>query len=124
MRLTRGIRINPAGLGKNSTRSCRFKIGNNMPRHFLKHPTNYEHVKVNMLVQTGAEAVDESDCANVYTRLVRICRISAAGLQSLRDDPQNNPQHRIQRYTARRMKYRSRLCTDSNQCRTWRHRKI
>lgn len=33
--------------------------------HRLKKLINHAHVEVNMLVQAGAAAVDESDCANV-----------------------------------------------------------
>ncbi len=53
-------------------------------------------VEVNMLVQAGAEAVDEGDCADVQGCLVHIGRTRAVGLQRLRDDPQEDTQHHAQ----------------------------
>ena len=41
-----------------------------------------------MPVQTGAEPVDEGDCANVQGRLVYLRRTGAARLQALGNDPQ------------------------------------
>jgi hypothetical protein len=43
-------------------------------RHFLKHPIARAELEVHMPVQAGAEPVDESDCANVQRRLVRLSR--------------------------------------------------
>ena len=40
--------------------------------------------------------MDESDCANVQRRLVHMCRTGAVGLQSLRDDPQEDAQHHVE----------------------------
>ncbi len=50
-----------------------------------------------MLVQAGAEPVDDGHCADVQACLVRIGRTRAVGLQALRNDPQKNTQHHAQR---------------------------
>jgi hypothetical protein len=39
-------------------------------RHFLKHAIDCADVKVHMLIEAGAEPVDEGDCANVQCCLV------------------------------------------------------
>ena len=49
-----------------------------------------------MLIETGAETVNEGHCADVQVRLVCIGRARAMGLQVLRNDPQENAQHHIQ----------------------------
>jgi hypothetical protein len=68
-----------------------------LARHFLKHAIDCAHMEVHMLVQTGAEPVDEGDCADIQACLVRIGRTRAVGLQALRNDPQKNTQHYAQR---------------------------
>ena len=65
-------------------------------RHFLKHAIYHTDVEVHMPVQTGAEAVDEGDCANLQRRLVHTCRTKAMVLQALRNHPQENAQHHAQ----------------------------
>ena len=41
-----------------------------LARHFLKHAIDCADVEVHMLIEAGAEAVDEGDCANVQWCLV------------------------------------------------------
>jgi hypothetical protein len=65
-------------------------------RHFLKHPIDCAYVEVHMAVQAGAEAVDKSDCANVQGRSVHLRRTGAVGLQSMRNDAQENAQHHVE----------------------------
>ncbi len=67
-----------------------------LARHFLKHAIDCADVEVNMLVQAGAKAVDEGDCADVQSCLVWVLRAGAVGLQRLRDDPQEDTQHHAQ----------------------------
>jgi len=43
-------------------------------------------MEVHMLIQAGAESVDESNCADVQGGLVHIRRTGAVGLQALRND--------------------------------------
>jgi len=66
-------------------RSCISSIAL-LARHFLKHAIDCADMEVHMLVQTGAKAVDEGDCAYVQCCLVHIGRTRAVGLQRLRDD--------------------------------------
>lgn len=40
--------------------------------HFRKHAIDYPDVRVHMLIRAGAEAVDEGDCADVQSCLVRV----------------------------------------------------
>jgi hypothetical protein len=47
-------------------------------------------MKMHMPVQAGAEAVDESDCADMQCGLVHIRRTGAVCLQALRNDPQED----------------------------------
>lgn len=61
----------------------------------LGTPTTTQ-LEVHMPVQTGAEQVNEGDCADVQGRLGRISRTGAVGLQVLRNDPQKSPQHHVQ----------------------------
>jgi hypothetical protein len=51
-----------------------------------------------MLVQAGAEAVNEGHCADVQGHLVHIHRTRAVSLQALRDDPQKESQHHVQSF--------------------------
>jgi len=51
---------------------------------------DHAHIEMHMLVQAGAEAVDEGNCAHSQRRLVRMrC---AVGLQRLRNDAQEDRQ--------------------------------
>jgi hypothetical protein len=65
-------------------------------RHFLKHPIDRAHMEVHMPVQAGAEEVDKGDCANVQGCLVQLRRPRAVGLQTLRNDAQEDAQHHVQ----------------------------
>jgi hypothetical protein len=80
-----GIRINPAG-----------RVENHTADNFLKHPIDYANVEVHMLIEAEAEPVNEGDCADVQRRLIHTCRTGAVGLQSLRDDPQEDAQHHVE----------------------------
>ena len=53
---------------------------------------------MHMLVKAGAEAVDKRHCADVQRHLVYLPRTEAVGLQALRDDPQENPQHHVEHW--------------------------
>ena len=67
-----------------------------LARHFLKPAIDHTDVEVHMPIQAGAEAVDESDCANVQGRLVHLGRTGAVVLQALHYDPQEDAQHHAQ----------------------------
>jgi hypothetical protein len=62
----------------------------------LKHPIDHADMEVHMLIEAGAETVDEGDCANVQRSPVYTCRTGAVGLQILCDHPQKNPQHHVE----------------------------
>ena len=55
-------------------------------------------MEVHMLVQAGAEAVDESDCADVQMHSVSLRRTAAVCLQALRNDPQKYAQHHVRHH--------------------------
>ena len=40
-------------------------LGASTAIYFLKHSTDHAHIKMHMLVQAGAEAVNTGDCANM-----------------------------------------------------------
>ena len=61
------------------------RFGFDFARHFLKHPINHADVQVHMLIQAGAESVDEYHRADVQRCLVRLGRTGAVGLQALRN---------------------------------------
>ena len=61
-----------------------------------KHPIDYAHMKVPMCVQAGAEAVNESDRAQVHSRGVCQSRTGATGLQALLHHAQEDAQCRIE----------------------------
>ena len=44
-----------------------------LARHFLKHAIDCADVEVHMLIEAGAKAVDEGDCADVQCCVVCIC---------------------------------------------------
>jgi hypothetical protein len=54
----------------------------------LKHSIDRACMEVQMPVQAGAKAVDESDCFNVQRCLVHLGRFRAVVLQALRNAPQ------------------------------------
>jgi len=68
-----------------------------LAHHFFKHAIDCADVKVHMLVQAGAKAVDEGDCTDVQAGLVQMGLTRAVGLQGLRDDAQEDAQHHAQR---------------------------
>ena len=51
---------------------------------------------MHMLVQAGAKAVDEGDCANMHSRFVYLRRTRAMGSQAVRNRPQEDAQHPVQ----------------------------
>ena len=73
---------------ENDARRGWFTIGHTIARHFLKDPIDCAHMKVHMLVQAGAEPVDEGDCADVQGSLVHTRRTRAMSLQALRNNAQ------------------------------------
>ena len=77
------------------------RVEDHTARHFFKHPIDHADVEVHMLIESGAEAVEESHRADVQGSLVHICRAGAVGLQSLRDDPQEDAQHPVERRALR-----------------------
>ena len=85
-----GIRIHAGGGVEDDT--CRaglrtgFIVSIALARHFLKHAIDHANVEVHMLVQTGAKAVDEGDCAYVQGRPVCLGGTGAVGLQGLAAD--------------------------------------
>jgi len=98
LRLYYGNLIDPAGRVEDDARRGGFTIGNNVPRHFLKHPVHHTDVEMHMLVQTGAEAVNEGHCADMQGCLVHTQSTGAMSLQALRDDPQEDAQHHVQHH--------------------------
>lgn len=58
--------------------------------HFFKHAIDYTTVEMHVLVEAGAKAVDEGDCADVQSCLVWVLRTRAVGLQGLLNHPQEN----------------------------------
>jgi len=54
-------------------------VGIALARHFLKHAIDCANVEVHMLIEAGAEAVDEGDCAYVQGRLVSMGRVLHEG---------------------------------------------
>lgn len=86
--------------------------------HYLKHPVNYAPLEVHMLIQAGAESVDESHCADGQGCLIHLGRTRAVCLQALRNDPQKMRSAMFSAAPSRCMKYRSRLGTDSTHQRT------
>ena len=48
-------------------------------RHLLKHPIDRAHMEVHMPVQTGAEPVDEGDCADMQSCLAHVRCTGAVG---------------------------------------------
>ena len=68
--------------GKKHTRRCGLGIRINFTRHHLKHPVNYANMEMHMLVQTGAEPMNEGDYANVQGCLIDLRRTRAVGLQA------------------------------------------
>jgi len=76
-------------------------------------------MEVHMLIQAGAESVDESNCADVQGGLVHIRRTGAVGLQALRNDAHTKMRCTMLRTAPSHCrKKRRRLGTDS----THRHR--
>ena len=67
-----------------------------LARHFLKHAIDCADVEVHMLIEAGAKAVDEGDCADVQCGLVHMRRTRAVDLQRLCNDPQKDAQHHAQ----------------------------
>ena len=65
LRLSHCGLINPAGWVKDDSWRCGCGISINFTWHHLKHPINHANMEVHMLVQAGAEAVDEGDCADL-----------------------------------------------------------
>ncbi|OIQ77190.1 hypothetical protein GALL_411220 [mine drainage metagenome] len=88
--------IDFAGRVEDDARRGGLHIGNNVVCHLLKHAIDHAHMEVRMLVQAGAEAVDEGHGTNVQGRLVHIRRTGAAGLQGLRNSAQEDAQHHAQ----------------------------
>ena len=79
-----------------------------------------------MLVQDGAEPVDEGDGANVHVRLFHIRRTGAAGLRVCRLCAITRKKMRSTMFSTapwRFIKQRSRLGTDSTHWRTGRQKK-
>ena len=73
LRLAHGIRIHAGGRVEDDIRRAGLSVGINiapLARHFLKHAIDCADVKVHMLIEAGAEAVDEGDRANVQCCLV------------------------------------------------------
>ena len=62
-------------------------MGISFARRHLKHPIDYANMEMHMLIEARAEAVNESECADVHGSLVHMGRPGAVGLQSLRDHP-------------------------------------
>ena len=104
LHLGHAIRIDCTGRVEDDTRRWGLNIGIGidinvaLAHHRLKHPIDHTNMEVHMLVQAGAKAVDEGDCANVQGRIVYLRRPWAAGLQALRDDPQENTQHHVEHW--------------------------
>ena len=71
--------INSSGVSTSSKHGGR--------RERLKHAIDHTHMKMHMRVQAGAEAVNESDCAQVQVGRVYLCRTGAMGLQALLNEP-------------------------------------
>jgi hypothetical protein len=65
-------------------------------RHFLKHPINHANMEVHMLVEAGAEAVDEGDCADMQMLAVSLRRTGAVGTQALCNNAQEDAQHHVE----------------------------
>jgi len=94
--LGHGFRIHPGGGVEDHTRPAGLirglrtglSVSCALAHRFHKHTIDCADVEVNMLVQAGAEAVDEGDCADVQSCLVRMVRARAMGLQSLLNHPQ------------------------------------
>ena len=70
------IRINASG-----------RVEDDASRLFLKDPIDHANMEMHMLIEARAEAVNESECADVHGSLVHMGRPGAVGLQSLRDHP-------------------------------------
>ena len=64
--------------------------------YLLNHAVNNADMRIHIPVQAGAEPVNEGDCAYVQRRLLHICRTGAVGLQSLRDDPEEDARNHAQ----------------------------
>ena len=63
-----------------------FGIGIGVARHHLKHPIDHADMEVHMLIQAGAEPVDESYCADMQSCLIclgHLRRTGAEGLQGV-----------------------------------------
>jgi len=69
---------------KDDARRCGLNISIARARHFLKHPIDDAHMEVHMLVQAGAEAVDEGHGTDVQGRLVHLCNTGAVVRKKIR----------------------------------------
>ena len=67
--------VDSTGWVKNDVRRGGFGIG--IARHHLKHPIDHADMEVHMLIQAGAEPVDESHCADMQGCLIRGPRVTA-----------------------------------------------
>ena len=54
-------------------------IGIGVTRHHLKHPIDHADMEVHMLIQAGAEAVDESHCADMQSCLICLGHLRRTG---------------------------------------------
>lgn len=70
LHLEHGIPINATGRVEDDTRRCGLDIG--ILCHFLKHPIDHANVEMRMLVQAGAEPMNEGDCADVARTTFRL----------------------------------------------------
>ena len=102
--------VDPSGRMKNhARRRCGFGIS--FALHLLKHPVHhadvttklrrrltiarracYAEVKMHMLIQAGAESVNEGDCADAQACPVHLRRTGAVLVQALLDDPREDAQ--------------------------------
>jgi hypothetical protein len=101
--LGHGIRIDGSGRVEDDSRRKGLRkglhVGIALTRHFLKHTLDHTDMEMNVLLQAGAKAVNEGNCADVQGLLFRIYRTRAVGLQALCNDWQKNTQHHVERFT-------------------------
>ena len=101
LRLGYGLRSHAGGGVEDDARRAGLHTGLRvriaLARHFIKHPIDCANVEMNMLVQAGAEPVDEGDCADVQGCLVHIGRTRAVGWEVHDSDHSDHAVHLVRR---------------------------
>jgi hypothetical protein len=82
LHLGHGFRIHPAGGVEDHTRPAGLSvsISSALAHRVRKHAIDCADVEVNMLVQAGAQGVDEGDCDYVQSGLDKSSKLSTAAL--------------------------------------------